>query len=141
MIVEIAEAASDLGRFAQRLVKILEVEDGGLVVGGDVVENSASAMSCGVGTCTVLLEAFGQAPGPDGNGRRGEQTRSGFTENAADAVLLGRADVGEGASGLEDLTKQLGCPALDGSLVGGDGGADDGSLELILSSTTRHHAQ
>ena len=31
-LVDVAQAAPDLGRFAQRLVKILEMEDGGAVV-------------------------------------------------------------------------------------------------------------
>ncbi len=48
-LVDVAQAAPDLGRLAQRLVKILEVEDGGAAVGRDEIQRAARCLRAGFG--------------------------------------------------------------------------------------------
>ena len=47
--VDIAQAAADFGRFAQRLVKILQMEDAGVGVRGDKIQGPARRMRAGLG--------------------------------------------------------------------------------------------
>ena len=105
----VAEAAADFGGVAEGLVEILEMEDGRVGMGDDEVEGTAGGFSAGDGRLVVEMEAFGEAPGPDGEGE--------FGEEAADAEFLRGTDIGEGAAGLEDLAQGAGGAAL-GSGVG-----------------------
>src|ERR1039457_1903234 len=59
-------AQADLRRFAQRLVKVLEVEDGGILVGGDEVQSFARIESAGLGHSVIAEQSFREAPGPNG---------------------------------------------------------------------------
>ena len=67
-LIDVSQAASGLGGFPQRVMKILEVEDGGVLVRGDEVQSSASSLSAGLGRFAIPMHPLGEAPGP--NGRR-----------------------------------------------------------------------
>src|SRR5450755_417747 len=106
--VQIAEATPDLGRIAQGLVKILEVEDGGIFVSGDKIERGARGFRSGLGALAVAVEPFGQAPDP----YRACRVRTHFAQDAGDALLFGRADIREWTSGIENVAQRPGRTAF-----------------------------
>ena len=57
--IEVPKRASDLGGFAQRLVKILEVKDGGALVRGDEVQRGARRVSAGFGFLAIAMHSLG----------------------------------------------------------------------------------
>ena len=115
--MEVSQAASDFRGFPHRVVEILEVEDRGALVRGDEVQRSARRLSAGLGGLIISTHSLREAPGPNRQGRGGELSSGHFTQHPGDSLLFGGADVGEGASGLEKLAKNLRSPALDGKIV------------------------
>ena len=117
-LVEVAQAAPDLRRFAQRLVKVLEVEDGRSPCCA-AMKSSAVRGETGArfGRVPVAVHAFGQAPGPDRQGLRAADPPRHLAQDLADPLFLGRADVGERTSGLEHLANHFGRTALFGLLL------------------------
>ena len=111
--VEIPQAASDLGGFAQGLVKILEVKDGGALVRGDEVERGAWSVRASLGFFVIPMHALRETPGPNGHLRGGEQPQAHLAQDFADALLFGGADVGQRPPGVEDFPKHLCRTAFD----------------------------
>jgi hypothetical protein len=72
-------------------VKVFQVENGGLGVRGDEVENGARGLRIG------LPQALGQGPGINGNFER----RANVAQDVAGALLLGGQQIGQRSSGLE----------------------------------------
>ena len=110
MLVDVPKTAADFGRFAQRLVEILEMEDAGSLVGDYEIENSSGRQGCG--RFIVAIQALRKGPGPHGR-RRGQALTDGV-ENVADALLLGGTDVCERPSRFKDLPQGFGGTALCG---------------------------
>jgi hypothetical protein len=80
-------------------------------------------LGAGLGGFAIAVQAFGEAPDPDGRGRGGE-TEAYFTQHSGDALLFGGADVGEGASGVEGVAQ----------LFGGAAFVFDGQVAVLSSS-------
>lgn len=108
--VNIAQAPADGGGVAQRIVKVLQVEDGGAGEGGDGVERQAGIFGSGLGGRVAVEQAFGKGPGEDGERLGGGD----LAKDAGDTLLFGGADVREGAAGCEDLGDGPGGTALCG---------------------------
>jgi hypothetical protein len=112
-LVHIAQAAADFGRFAQRLMKILQVEDGRALVRQDEVQRGSRRF--GVGRRSRLAwaaHALGETPGPDGEGPGRKRTIRHLGQDPDHALLLGRPDVGQRPAGFEDLPNRFGRAAL-----------------------------
>ena len=63
--MQVTQAAPDLRGLPHRVVKILEMEDRGLLVRGDEVQSAAGSLSAGLGGLVIPTHALGEAPGPN----------------------------------------------------------------------------
>ena len=66
-LVNVSKATSDLRRFPQRLVEVLEVEDGGAMMRGDEVQSSTRSLSAGLGGFAIPTHPLREAPRPNGH--------------------------------------------------------------------------
>src|SRR5262249_19728637 len=109
--VEIAHAAADLGRIAQRLVEISQHEERRPVVGDDEVERPARAEHLRARRRAVLpAHALRETPGPERHRRR-ERGAGHIAQERRDALLLGRPDVDQRPARSDDLAQRVECVA------------------------------
>ena len=102
-LVKVAQAAPDLGGFAQRLVEVLEVEDGGAVVRDDEIQSPARSLGAGLHRLVAVAQPFREAPCPNRHRAGAGQPLPHLGQHTRDPLLFGGANVGERPSGLEDL--------------------------------------
>ena len=111
-LVDVPQAAADAGGLAQGLVKVHQVEDGGVGIGGDEIEHAESVFGAGSGRLAVAMHPVGQGPGKDRHRIGGEEAQAHFAKHPAGALLFRGADVGERTARFEDFAKDPGGAAF-----------------------------
>ncbi len=112
-LVEVSQAASDLRRLAQRFVKILEVENGDPLLGGDEIQGAAGGVGAGLSFLAVSMHTLGQCPGPNGRWTGVGEPQRHFAQHVSDPLLFGGANVGERPAGFEHFPNYFCGAALE----------------------------
>src|ERR1035438_4608163 len=96
-------------------MKILQVEDGLALVRHDEVQHRARRQRARFDGPAFLAHSIGEPPFPNRQRRGGAETERHFVQQAADALLLGRSDIGQRPPRFENLANRRGRPAFGGT--------------------------
>src|ERR1035441_6714900 len=96
-------------------MKILQVEDGVALVRHDEVQHRARRQRARFDGSAFLAHSIGEPPFPNRQRRGGAETERHFVQQAADALLLGRSDIGQRPPRFENLANRRGRPAFGGT--------------------------
>src|ERR1035438_6714195 len=116
-VIHVTQAPPDLRRLAQRLMKILQVEDGLVPVRRNEVQHGARLQRARFDGAVFLAQSLGEPPFPNRQRHGAAHSERHFVQQAADALLFGRPDISERPSGFEDLANRGGSPALGGAAM------------------------